>query len=113
MLRPLDVAPIVESVRRTGRLVFVDTGYMTFGIGAEVACRITEACFDALKAPPRRLGLPDHPTPSSRALAEAYYPRSSHIAAAVMDRRAMSIGIRPFLRHQLPQVKQLLCFRKI
>jgi pyruvate dehydrogenase E1 component beta subunit len=83
VLRPLEVAPIVESVRRTGRLVCVDTGYTTYGIGAEVAQRVTEACFGALRAPPRRLGLPDHPTPSSRTLAEAYYPRSSHIAAAI------------------------------
>ena len=83
VLRPLDVTPIVASVRRTGRLVFVDTGYMTYGIGAEVTARVTEACVDALKAAPRRLGLPDHPTPSSRSLAEAYYPRSSHIAAAI------------------------------
>ena len=36
-----------------------------------------------VKAAPWRLGLPDHPTPSSRSLAEAYYPRSSHLAAAI------------------------------
>lgn len=82
VLRPLNVDPIVESVGRTGRLLIVDTGWRTFGVGAEVAARATEACFGRLKAAPRRLGLPDHATPSSRALARAYYPTSREIADA-------------------------------
>ena len=83
VLRPLYLDPIAGSVRKTGRLVFVDTGWKSFGIGAEVASRITETCFDALKAPPQRIGLPDHPTPSSRSLAATFYPRSAHIASAI------------------------------
>jgi pyruvate dehydrogenase E1 component beta subunit len=105
VLRPLDVAPIVESVRRTGRLVFVDTGYATYGIGAEVASRVTEACFEALAAAPRRIGLPDHPTPSSRTLAEAYYPRSLHIAAAVGE----LVGLGP---GPIAAAKELLAARR-
>ncbi len=83
VLRPLRLDAIVESVRRTGRLVFVDTGWTAFGIGAEVTARVAETCFGALRAPPRRIGLPEHPTPSSRSLAVDFYPRSEHIAAAV------------------------------
>jgi acetoin:2,6-dichlorophenolindophenol oxidoreductase subunit beta len=79
VLRPLDVEPIAESVRRTGRLMVVDTGWRTYGPGAEIAARITESCFAHLKAPPVRLGLPDHPTPSSRALVENYYPHAGMI----------------------------------
>ena len=83
--RPLDTSKIEESVRRTGRLLVVDTGWRTFGLGAEIVARVTENCFADVKAPPRRVGLPDHPTPSSRALAEAYYPRSEHVAGALGD----------------------------
>jgi pyruvate dehydrogenase E1 component beta subunit len=83
LLNPINLQEVYASVRRTGRLLTVDTGYMDFGIGAEVVSRVTENCFDVLQAPPKRLGLGFHPTPSSRALAAAYYPRSPHIAEAV------------------------------
>ncbi len=82
VIRPLYPDKIIQSVKRTGRLVTVDTGGRSFGIGAEIAALVTEACFNELKAAPRRIGLPDHPTPSSRALAAAYYPTSGDIAAA-------------------------------
>lgn len=81
VIRPLDVAPIVESARRTGRVLIVDTGWKTFGVGAEIAARVTESCFADLKAAPRRIGLPDYPTPSSRSLARAFYATSREIAA--------------------------------
>ncbi|MCP5366060.1 MAG: alpha-ketoacid dehydrogenase subunit beta [Hyphomicrobiales bacterium] len=81
--RPLVTDAIQESVRRTGRLLVVDTGWKTFGLGAEIVARVTESCFADMAAPPRRVGLPDHPTPSSRALAEAYYPRAEHVAGAI------------------------------
>lgn len=78
--RPLVLDAVVESVRRTGRLVIVDTGWQAFGIGAEIAASVTESCFGALQAAPRRIGLPAHPTPSSPMLAKAYYPSSEEIA---------------------------------
>jgi pyruvate dehydrogenase E1 component beta subunit len=82
VIRPLYMDKIIESVKRTGRLVTVDTGWRSFGIGAEITARVSEACFDEMKAAPRRIGLPEHPTPSSRALAASYYPTSADIAAA-------------------------------
>ena len=83
VLRPLNLAPILASVRRTGRLVVCDTGWSTFGIGAEIVSRVAEQAFDALEAPPQRIGLPDHPTPSSASLAASYYPGSADIVDAV------------------------------
>jgi len=82
VIRPLNLDAVTESVRRTGRLVTVDIGNRAFGVGAEIAQRITEAYFDDLRAAPVRIGLPDHPTPSSRSLAAAFYPRAEHIAEA-------------------------------
>ena len=82
-VRPLDSDLVAESVRKTGRLVIADTGWRTLGVGAEIAARISETCFGVLKAPIRRVALPDVPTPCSPALERAYYPGPPEIAAAV------------------------------
>ena len=81
-VKPLDGAAILESVRRTGRLIVADTGWKDMGIGAEVVARVAEEALEDLKSPPRRLGLADCPAPSTPALANGYYPRAAHIAAA-------------------------------
>ena len=78
-LKPLDDDLIIESVKKTGRLIVVDSGYTTGGIGAEVAARVAEKAFNDLRCPIRRIGLPDCPTPTSPALSKFYYPRSNHI----------------------------------
>src|SRR5256885_3612276 len=49
-LSPLDMAPVYESVRRTGRLVVVHEAPGTLGLGAEIAARVTERCFYSLEA---------------------------------------------------------------
>ncbi|HLN07384.1 MAG TPA: transketolase C-terminal domain-containing protein [Xanthobacteraceae bacterium] len=85
VIRPLSLDPILASVRRTGRLVTVDTGFVTYGIGAEIVSRAMEQCCLSMKAAPRRIGLPEHPTPSSRSLAAGYYPRSPDIGATVAE----------------------------
>jgi pyruvate/2-oxoglutarate/acetoin dehydrogenase E1 component len=83
ILRPLNLTLIMESVRNTGRLIVCDTGWRTLGIGAEIVARVAEERFGDLDMPPVRIGLPDHPTPSSLALAEVYYPDSVDIIEAV------------------------------
>jgi 2-oxoisovalerate dehydrogenase E1 component len=83
-LRPLDEATIVASVRKTGRLVVADTGWRLFGISAEIVALAAEQCFGRLAAPPQRVALPDAPTPTSKALADHFYPRWGHVAAAAL-----------------------------
>jgi TPP-dependent pyruvate/acetoin dehydrogenase alpha subunit/pyruvate/2-oxoglutarate/acetoin dehydrogenase E1 component len=83
VVSPLRHEVIAESVRRTGRLLVLDTGYVDFGVGAEICSRITSECWSKLRRAPERVGLPAHPTPSSPALAERYYPRSPAIAEAI------------------------------
>ncbi len=83
VVRPLNMDPILASVRKTGRLVMCDTGWRQYGVGAEIIASVAERAFDALKRPVARIGLPDHPTPSSVALAEAFYPDSRDIVKAV------------------------------
>ncbi|MBT9141754.1 MAG: Acetoin:2,6-dichlorophenolindophenol oxidoreductase subunit beta [Syntrophomonadaceae bacterium] len=82
-LKPLDEALILESVRKTGRLIVADTGWQTGGFSAEVVAQIAEEAFSDLKSPPRRVALPDCPTPTTPALANHYYPRAVHIVATI------------------------------
>ena len=72
-LSPLDLAPVFESVRRTGRLVVVHEAQRTLGIGAEVAARVTEECFYSLEAPVVRVTGYDTPYPPAR-VEEEYLP---------------------------------------
>jgi pyruvate dehydrogenase E1 component beta subunit len=78
-LRPLDETTVMESVRKTGRLIVSDTGWKTMGIGAEILARVAEECHGRLKTPPSRVCLPDSPTPTSPPLADQYYPRALHL----------------------------------
>lgn len=83
-LRPLDEATVLESVRKTGRLIVADHSWKAFGLSGEIVALAAEQAFSSLKAPPVRIALPDIPVPSSPALADDYYPRAPHIAAAAL-----------------------------
>lgn len=82
-LKPLDEETIIASVKKTSRLLVADDGCRTTGFAAEVVAMVTEKTFSALKTAPRRVTLPDLPTPTSRALANKYYPRAIGIINAV------------------------------
>ena len=84
-LKPLDTELIFESVRKTGRLVIADGGWRTCGVAAEIASLVSENVFGSLKAPIRRVTLPDMPAPASRALERAYYPREREIVQSVIE----------------------------
>ena len=73
-LRPLDLETLLESVRKTGRLLVADTGWKFGGFGAEVVASVTENAFRELKCPPVRLGMLDAPVPTSPALSRLSYP---------------------------------------
>ncbi|MDQ0279555.1 pyruvate dehydrogenase E1 component beta subunit [Arthrobacter silviterrae] len=65
-LSPIDYAPIVESVRRTGRLVVTHEASETLGLGAEIVAAVTERCFNYLEAAPVRVTGFDIPYPPSK-----------------------------------------------
>lgn len=79
-LRPWDEATVLASVARTQRVLVTDTGWAAVGFSAEVVARIAEAGIP-LKTPPRRVCLPDSPTPTTPALAAVYYPRAIDLEA--------------------------------
>jgi pyruvate dehydrogenase E1 component beta subunit len=81
-LSPLDMAPVFDSVRRTGRAVVVHEAPGNVGLGAELAARITEECFYSLEAPVLRVSGYDTPYPASR-LEEEYLPDLDRVLDAV------------------------------
>ena len=82
-LRPLDTATIVESVKKTNRLVTVEEGWPFAGIGAEIAMQITEHAFDWLDAPPVRVHGLDVPLPYAANLKKLALPQPDWVVAAV------------------------------
>lgn len=82
-IRPLDFDAIAESVRRTGRLLALDTGFSTGSVAADIVARITSACWAELKDAPQWLAMPDFPEATSPALTKDYHVRAEHIAMAV------------------------------
>ncbi len=81
-LKPLDENTILNSVRKSGRLIVVDASWKTMGFSSEIITVVTEKLFASLKSAPQRITLPDVPTPTSPALAANYYPRAIHIVNA-------------------------------
>jgi pyruvate dehydrogenase E1 component beta subunit len=82
-LNPLDIATVIESVKKTARAVVVYEGWLTGGAGAEVASQIYEAAFDDLDAPIQRVASADTPMPYNRHLEAAALPSPAQIVAAV------------------------------
>jgi len=82
-LRPLDTDTIVESVKKTGRLVTVEEGWPYAGIGAEVSMQIIEHAFDWLDAPPVRVSGIDVPMPFAANLEKMALPQPDWIVDAV------------------------------
>lgn len=78
-VRPLDTRTIINSVRKTGRLIVTDTAIKTMGISAEISASVSEQAFTSLKHPIVRICLPDAPTPCAQPLEEAYYPKVKDI----------------------------------
>ena len=78
-IKPLDKDTVEESVRKTGRLIVVDSAWESFGVSAEILALAVSNLFDSLKCAPQRVAFPDVPTPTSWVLANQYYPRTIDI----------------------------------
>jgi len=85
-LVPLDTDAILESVRKTGRLVVVDEDYRSFGLSGEIVARAAEEMLDDLEAV-QRVALPDVPIPYSRPLEDEVIPSTEDIVEAVRATR--------------------------
>ena len=81
---PLDKELILESVKKTGRLVIVEEDNFTNGWGAEIAALMADEGFAWLDAPIKRVASPDVPPPFAPVLERAYVPSEQRIVDAVM-----------------------------
>jgi pyruvate dehydrogenase E1 component beta subunit len=82
-LTPVDEPTVLESVRKTGRLVVLHEATRTGGFGGEIAALAAEKAFDALKAPVKRVAAPDIPVPFSKPLEDFYLPNENDLILAV------------------------------
>jgi pyruvate dehydrogenase E1 component beta subunit len=83
-IQPVDKETILNSVRKTGRLVVVDPDWKTVGFSAEVLAIVAEEAFSFLKEAPVRIAYPDRLCPTSWSLSNHFYPTAKHIACEVL-----------------------------
>jgi pyruvate dehydrogenase E1 component beta subunit len=81
-LRPMDIETVVESVKKTGRLVTVEEGWPQSGIGAEIAARVMSEAFDYLDAPITRVTGKDVPMPYAANLEKLALPSVNDVVEA-------------------------------
>lgn len=74
-IKPMDVEAIVKSVKKTGRLMAVESGFPSFGIGAEILALTMEYAFDYLDSPAVRVTGAEVPTPYAQKLEEMSFPQ--------------------------------------
>jgi acetoin:2,6-dichlorophenolindophenol oxidoreductase subunit beta len=94
-IRPLDEKTIINSVKKTGRLLAVDTSWELFGVASEVCALVAEKGFEYLKAPVRRLSTADCPAPVSHSLEKVFYPSAmtiAKVAEAILDKKSNALG---------------------
>lgn len=83
-IRPLDIDSVVESLKRTHRIVIVDQSWPFGSVASEAMAQICEKAFDWLDAPPVRVNTRDVPTPYAKVLEAAYLPNADRIVEAVL-----------------------------
>ena len=81
-IRPMDFPTIIESVKKTNRLVTCEEGWRHMGVGAEICATVTDKAFDYLDAPPTRVCQADVPLPYAENLEAMSLPNSDDIVAA-------------------------------
>jgi pyruvate dehydrogenase E1 component beta subunit len=81
-IRPMDIETVVESVKKTNRIVTVEEGWGPMGVGAEIAAKVTELAFDYLDAPPARVHQEDVPLPYAANLEALSLPSVDRIVKA-------------------------------
>ncbi len=84
-LAPLDMDTVTASVGETGRVVVVEEGWLTGGVGAELSARVSESCFDYLEAPVNRVAAADVPVPCAQSLEQAATPDWEQIGRAALE----------------------------
>jgi pyruvate dehydrogenase E1 component beta subunit len=78
-IHPVDFDSIYKSVRKTGKLLCLDTSFASGSTSSHIISKVSQDCFDSLKCAPELIALPDYPVPTSPALTEDFYPTAHDI----------------------------------
>lgn len=93
VLRPLDIETVVESVKKTNRLVIVEESWRTLGLGSEIAAAVQEQAFDYLDAPIARVGALEVPMPYAKNLERLVIPGLEQVIEAVHGVLARDLAV--------------------
>ena len=105
-LRPLDWDAIFISVKKTGRLLVLDTAQEFCSISGEIIAKVSSELFEYLKCAPQRIAQPDHPSPTSFALTKAYYRRAEKILSKIGEMLYMELDTEACDR-SMPQMRDV------
>ena len=92
-IKPLDWDSVFESVKKTGRLLALDSGFSTGSVAGEIVARVAIEHFSALKVAPARLAMPDVPEPTSPALTKGFYIRAGDITSKILEIMNIETGL--------------------
>lgn len=90
-IRPLVLAKIISSIKKTGHLMVVDTGHVEYGFGSEVISQCVQACGDAMRSKPVNVGKPSFPEPTSFFLTKDYHISSINIVEWIEEQLGQKI----------------------
>jgi pyruvate dehydrogenase E1 component beta subunit len=94
-VQPFDWKTVLTSVKKTGRLIALDTGNEFCSVASEIVARCSMECFSELKAAPVRIALPEFPTPTSPSLTKIFYKGAEEIVHAVNKIFGLNISTEP------------------
>ena len=100
ILKPLNTKKIINSVKKTRRIIVVDNGFKEYGISSEIIAIITEKLGTTLKSNPIRLGINNHPTPSTKALIKDYYPDYKMI----IDKVCLTLKVTKLVKNNINKI---------
>ncbi|OUU50859.1 MAG: hypothetical protein CBC25_07070 [Pelagibacteraceae bacterium TMED65] len=105
-ISPLDMTTITKSVKKTGKLIVIDTCHKSFSTGKEIISNISEENLNYFKVKPILLGTPNTPTPTSFSLTKNYYPSKKVIAqniCKILNKKVNLDKIRNVKEHDKPK----------
>ncbi len=94
-ISPLDWEAVFRGVRKTGRILVLDTGAQTGSVAGEIVARAAMECWSSLKQQPRRIAMPDIPEPTSFGMTRDLHPRAEHIVRTVSEMLGKEIPTEP------------------
>ena len=103
--KPLDKKTIINSVKKTGRIIILDTGFKSNSISSEIISLVNEFCFKNLKYKPVKMNVPDIPEPTSYGLTKFYYNNRNDVLEKIYNiffKKSYKTKIKNLTHHDIP-----------